>query len=115
MYTGPVTAQRRDVAWDWSAPGRRIDINRAAHNAPRPNSAALTSNTWANPSALAVPTVIRPMDPIDISAASRETALLIADARPLCWVGTEASVTDVSGVTVATSPKARTVIPGRGR
>ena len=77
--------------------------NSAAHNAPTPNSAELTSNTWANPVALAAPPLIRPMDPIDISAASRETALLIADARPLCSVGTEASMTDIRGVMVATN------------
>ena len=55
-------------------------INSAAQNAPRANSAALTSNTWANLVALAVPTLIRPIDPIDISAASREMALFIANA-----------------------------------
>src|SRR6201993_1853928 len=57
-------------------PAGGLVINSAAHNAPRANSAALTSNTWANPVALPVRTLIRPMDPIDISAASRETALL---------------------------------------
>ena len=93
-------------------PAGGLVINSAVHNAPRANSAALTSNARANQVALAVPTLIRPMDPIDISAASRETALLIADARPLYSVGTEASVTDVSGVIVATSPMASTVIPG---
>jgi hypothetical protein len=87
-------------------------INSAAHNAPRTSSAALTSSTWANPVALDLPTLIRPMDPIDIGAAGRETALLIADAMPLCSVGTEASVIDISGVIVATRPMASTVIPG---
>src|SRR6185437_1717463 len=61
--------------------------NSAADNAPSANSAAHSSNTPANPVALAAPALIRPRDPIDISAASRETALLIADPRPLCSVG----------------------------
>ena len=78
--------------------------NSAAHDAPTPNSAALTSNTWANPVALAVPALITPIDPIDISAASRETALLIADARLLRSVGADASMTDIRGVMVATEP-----------
>ncbi|OBH18280.1 hypothetical protein A5694_22120 [Mycolicibacter sinensis] len=52
------------------------------------------------------------MDPIATSAASRETALLIADARPPYSAGTEASVTDISGVMVATRPVASTSIPG---
>ena len=64
-------------------PAGGLVINSAAHNAPRANSAALTPNTSANPVALAVPTLIRPRDPIEISAASRETALLTADASPL--------------------------------
>lgn len=70
-------------------PAGGLVINSAAHNAPRANSVALTSNAWANPMALAVPTLIRPIDPIDISAARRETPLLMAEARPLCSVGTD--------------------------
>jgi hypothetical protein len=56
--------------------------------------------------ALAVPPLITPIDPIDISAASLETALLIAHARPLRSVGTDASMTDIRGVMVATKPMA---------
>src|ERR1700739_3340542 len=59
-------------------PAGGVVITRAAHNAPRAKSTALTPNPGANPVALPVLTLTRPMDPIDISAPSRETALLIA-------------------------------------
>jgi hypothetical protein len=62
--------------------------------------------------ALAVPPLITPIDPIDISAASLETALLIADARPLRSVGTDASMTDIRGVMVATQTDGQHGYPG---
>jgi hypothetical protein len=54
-------------------------------------------------------------DPLDSSTTGRETALLIADAHPLCSIGTGASVTYVSGVIVATRLTDGTIIPGARR
>src|ERR1700744_4143942 len=75
-------------------------------------SAALTCNSRAKPTSVKLPAAIKPIHATVINDDSRDTALLIADARPLRAGSTDDRANDVSGVTVATSPAASIIMPG---